>query len=99
MFTAAKSNGDRNLDTLYQYILSRLYDFDFYGKPQQAEKDLLFIPSGFDSLNLIQELCRGSTYTQAADGSELSYEDVIRPQIQALSAGHNQFGRNTQPAV
>ena len=34
MFTSAKSNQDRNLDTLYQYILSRLYDFDFYGKPQ-----------------------------------------------------------------
>ena len=34
MFTSAKSNQDRNLDTMYQYILSRLYDVDFYGKPQ-----------------------------------------------------------------
>lgn len=79
MFTSAKTNQDKNLDTLYQYILSRIYDFDFYGKPQQLEKDLLFIPSGFDSLNLVKELCRGDIYTQAADGSELSYEDVIRP--------------------
>lgn len=63
MFTSAKSNQDRNLDTLYQYILSRLYDYDFYGKPQQAEKDHLFIPSGFDSLNLINELNSGAMYT------------------------------------
>lgn len=34
MFTSAKTNQDRNLDTMYQYILSRLYDVDFYGKPQ-----------------------------------------------------------------
>lgn len=63
MFTSAKSNAEKNLDTLYQYILSRLYDCDFYGKPQQLEKDLLFIPSGFDSLNLINELCKGSMFT------------------------------------
>ena len=79
LFTSAKSNQDRNLDTLYQYMLSRLYDFDFYGKPQQLEKDQLFIPSGFDSLNLINELCKGTMLTQASDGTELSYEDVVRP--------------------
>lgn len=33
-----------------------MYDFPFATKPQTVEKDLLFIPTGFDSLNLIREL-------------------------------------------
>ena len=60
VFTAAKPKLSRNLDTLYQYILHRMYDgFDFAVKPQIMEKEQLFIPSGFDSKNLIDELCRG----------------------------------------
>ena len=60
MFTSAKSKESKNLDTLYQYVNSRLYNYSFASKPQIVEKDELFIPSGFDSLNLIRELCKGS---------------------------------------
>ena len=63
MFTSAKSKESKNLDTLYQYVNSRLYSYSFASKPQIVEKDELFIPSGFDSLNLIRELCKGSMMT------------------------------------
>ena len=43
------------------------------------EKDQLFIPSGFDSKNLIDELCRGDMMLQRADGTLLSYEEVLGP--------------------
>ena len=58
MFTSAKSHDEqRNMKTLYMYILHRLYDsFDFGIKSEIIEKDLLFIPSGSDSLNVIKEL-------------------------------------------
>ena len=80
MFTSAKTKESRNLDTLYQYINHRLYSFSFATKAQVVEKEELFIPSGFDSLNLIRELCKGSgMLTIGSDGQPLSYEDVLRP--------------------
>ena len=80
MFTSAKARESRNLDTLYQYINHRLYSFSFASKAQVVEKEELFIPSGFDILNLIRELCKGSgMLTTGSDGQPLSYEDVLRP--------------------
>ena len=50
------------------------------------EKDQLFIPSGFDSKNLIDELCRGDMMLQRADGSLLSYEEVLGPLFEELNS-------------
>jgi dynein light intermediate chain 1 len=47
-----------NVELLYRYILHRLYDFEFNIKAQVYEKDSLFIPTGFDSQLLINELCK-----------------------------------------
>lgn len=52
-------NQQTNLEILYRYILHRLYDFDFQAKGQILQKDSIFIPSGFDSLLLIDALCKG----------------------------------------
>ena len=60
LFTSSKPRESKNLDTLYQYINHRIYKFKFDKKPQIVDKDELFIPAGFDSLNLIRELCKGS---------------------------------------
>jgi len=60
-----------NLELLYSYILHRLYNFEFCHKPQVYEKNSIFIPTGFDSLTLINELCK--------DGfSDQMYNDVIK---------------------
>ena len=92
MFTSSKPRESRNLDTLYQYINHRLYNFRFTNKPQIVEKDQLFIPAGFDSLNLIRTLGKGHILTQGS-----SYEDVLRPQFTAM-ANSKQFGKSSQLA-
>ena len=49
-----------NLEQLYKYILHRIYDFEFLEKAQANQKTAIFLPSGFDSLNLIDKLCKGT---------------------------------------
>ena len=85
MFTSSKAKESRNLDTLYQYLGHRLYNFNFTQKPQIVENDALFVPSGFDSLNLIQSLAKGSL-TQG------SYQDVLRSQYPDLLSS-NKYGQ------
>ena len=51
IFTSATAN--RNLSVTYQYLLHRLYEFDFTHKSEVIERENLFIPSGFDTPNLI----------------------------------------------
>ena len=97
MFTSSKPRESRNLETLYQYVNHRLYNFRFTTKPQIVEKDKLFIPAGFDSLNLIRSLGKGHMLTQGPDGQPLSYEDVLRPQFTAM-ANSKQFGKSLQVA-
>ena len=92
MFTSAKPKESHNLEVFYSYAMNRLYDFDFVSKPQVAEKEALFIPSGFDSLNLIRELCRGNVLVQGADGSDLSYTEVMVPLFQVLKDDKGRLG-------
>ena len=47
-----------NLELLYRYLLHRLYDYDFKDKAQSDSKNSIFIPSGFDSKQLIESLCK-----------------------------------------
>jgi hypothetical protein len=61
------------VELLYRYILHRIYDSEFASRPQINEKDQIFIPTGFDSLMLINELCKG-----AEDG--LFEERIKKPQ-------------------
>lgn len=98
MFTSSKQRESRNLDTLYQYIGHRLYNFNFKQKPQIVEKDELFIPSGFDSLNLIKTLEKGNVLNVGPDGKPLTYEEVLRPQFASLSSA-KQFGKGALTAT
>lgn len=61
-----------NLDVLYSYILHRLYDLEFTSKPQIMQKDSVFIPTGFDSLLLIDALCKGSVFENKV------FEEVLK---------------------
>ena len=45
-----------NIETLYKYILHRIYDQDFNVKAEPNQKNQIFIPSGFDSLQFIESL-------------------------------------------
>jgi hypothetical protein len=41
-------------------MLYRLYNFEFKDKAQPSLKNSIFLPSGFDSLLLIEALCKGT---------------------------------------
>lgn len=61
-----------NLELLYRYLLHRIYDYDFTDKAQIQQKNSIFIPAGFDSLLMIDTLCKGT-----ADEKKV-YEEVIK---------------------
>jgi dynein light intermediate chain 1, cytosolic len=70
MFTSAAQGAHKNLDILYQYCVHRLYDFTFPHTSQITEKESIFIPAGFDSLRLINQIVK----TEAK--GEVDPEDV-----------------------
>lgn len=45
-----------NLTALYDYLMHRLYGFNFGHKPDLESRDMIFVPSGLDSPNLIKQL-------------------------------------------
>ena len=51
----ASSNSNSNIDLTYQYVLARLYDQNFIHPSNTADKEALFIPTGFDSPELIEQ--------------------------------------------
>jgi dynein light intermediate chain 1 len=51
VFTSANSNS--NMEMLYSYIVHRIYDQDFAFTSNINDKEALFIPSGRDSKDLI----------------------------------------------
>ena len=97
IFTSSLVN--RNVDTFYQYLLHRLYGCEFAFKPNIEEKDNLFIPSGFDSLNQIEALKKGIIGAVGADGQPLSFEDVIKPIHMASMASRRAPGGSNQGIV
>lgn len=64
--------------------MHRVYDFPFPFKSQIDEKDTIFVPSGFDSLDLINSLAKLKIEEDTEDGDEekktsnqKDFEDVI----------------------
>lgn len=43
-----------NLNIFYEYILNRIYNFEFLNKPNLSDKDSYFVPSGYDSLPVLK---------------------------------------------
>jgi dynein light intermediate chain 1 len=54
VFTSAKYG--HNVDVAYEYLVHRVYDYKLSAETQTHEKDKIFVPSGWDSSNLISEL-------------------------------------------
>ena len=61
-----------NLEVLYKYILHRLYDQEFKEKPSPNQKNSIFIPTGYDSQQFIDTLCKNT----GIDGK--IFEEVIK---------------------
>lgn len=92
VFTSA--NSDRNLDVFYQYLVHRLYSYDFKYSPEIIERDNLFLPAGFDSHNLIDQLSKAANIaTEDVNGKPILYEDVIAEP--SSKSGNAQSNRNS----
>lgn len=70
-----------NLDILYRYLLHRLYDFDFSDKAQAIQKNSIFIPSGFDSVLLIEGLCKGTAFEKKVFEQVIAKPSQVNPQV------------------
>ena len=53
LFTSANSN--QNIQLLYNYMLYRIYDEEFPYTSNINDKEALFVPTGFDSMELINQ--------------------------------------------
>ena len=65
-------NSNSNIQLIYEYILHRIYDTDFAHTSNINDKEALFVPTGFDSPELIAQMDM-SRYkaTAKTDGDEL----------------------------
>lgn len=90
IFTSANAN--RNLNVTYQYLLHRLYDMGLTQRSEVIERENLFIPAGFDTPNLIQELVKGSMMV-GPTGEPLLYEEVITIPQASSQMGSRIVGR------
>lgn len=52
----SSSNSNSNIQQIYEYFLHRVYDTDFAHASNTADKEALFVPSGFDSPDLIKTI-------------------------------------------
>ena len=77
LFYISSKNGT-NVGQVYDYIMHRLYGFEFRHKPQILLRDQIFIPSGWDSPNLIKQ----TDYL----GSDTQFQDYLpRPKNKAVN--------------
>lgn len=74
VFTSAKTGS--NVDTLRKYILHRAYpsQFKFTEPPQLVDHNSLFIPSGYDSFELVNQSLVGS---QARWPTDKPFEKIV----------------------
>lgn len=74
------SNSNSNIQILYEYILHRLYDIDFVHSSNINDKEALFVPTGFDSPDLISQMDLKKIKLQMKIESldEISYNDVVK---------------------
>ncbi|KAJ8530441.1 hypothetical protein ON010_g14471 [Phytophthora cinnamomi] len=74
IFTSAKTGS--NIDTLRKYILHRAYptQFKFTEPPQLVDHNSLFIPSGYDSFELVNQSLVGS---QARWPTDKPFEKIV----------------------
>lgn len=75
----ASSNSHSNVNVLYDYILNRIYDTDFVHASKIDDKEALFVPTGFDSPELINQMDLKKVKTQKnAELDEIAYSDIIK---------------------
>jgi hypothetical protein len=52
MYISTKNS--HRITTFYEYIVSMLYDFKIQEKPETVVSESIFIPAGYDNLQLLR---------------------------------------------
>ena len=75
--------GPINYELFYHYLMHRLYSFPFRYKAIVDEKTRIFIPSGFDSLTLIQFERTFTTREMTKNAESKPFEEVFKAPARA----------------
>lgn len=70
IYTSARTG--ENIPVLYEYLMHRVYGFQFHREAQVLERESTFVPAGWDSPNLIQ----GLDYIQMPG---ITFEENLQP--------------------
>lgn len=82
VYTMVQNKTISNIDTLYEYIVHRLYAYPFKRKAVIPSRDSLFIPSGWDTREKVDQAAE----SLPEGGLERSFESVITPPHQQQSS-------------
>jgi dynein light intermediate chain 1 len=80
------SNQNSNIEIIYEYILTKLYNNEFMRKSNTTDKEALFIPSGLDSIELIDSVFNKNLFFNKHKDLQdkgvtldlLEYTDIVR---------------------
>ena len=71
------SNSNSNIQLIYEYFLSRLYDIDFPYPSNTLDKEALFIPTGLDTFELINQSADIPSFLNSLMNREEISEDPL----------------------
>lgn len=82
VYTMVQPKNTSNVDLLYEYLMHRLYGYPFKRKAQVPSRDALFIPSGWDSREKVDQ----AASSLPGGGLDRSFESVVTPPQQQNTA-------------
>jgi hypothetical protein len=92
----ASSNQNSNIELTYNYVLHRLYDQDFPHPSNTSDKEALFIPTGYDTSELIESaadlkqfLARVQMQMKANNevSDDVTFTDVVKRPVKKILQG------------
>ena len=85
-----QESAGQHIKLIYDYFLYRIYDEEFIHPSNTKDKEALFIPAGFDSLDLINGFYKttlASDRYRNADGEESEFNEAIKRPDKAMMNG------------
>jgi len=75
VYTMIQTKNMTNVELLYEYLMHRLYGYSFKRQAQVPSRDTLFLPSGWDSREKVDQVASNLQ----GGGLERSFESVVVP--------------------
>lgn len=74
IYTMCQTKNTRNVDLLFNYLMTRLYQFPLKQKAQVPSRDALFVPTGWDTQGKVDQ---AAAQLPGGGGLERSFESVV----------------------